>query len=230
MKIEKNGFGFGIQGVDANTATPGFLGARKLSAVSDLGPEDLARAYLRSRDDRSIGKTFGHVRMVQASTHGATQPTAPASLAANEGCTSANTVDAHRDHQPCEEREKRPADAMQAAPMLGGLIYEAVMERNSVRARNDALRQTFTGGRVVLSPGVLSLPPQTNEEVLERVRSFSAFDAENDPHHDFGRFDLAGVPYVFEVDCFARDIAASKDAIDTGKATRTLTIMRADEY
>ena len=72
MKIEKNVFGFGIQGVDANTATPGFLGARKLSAVSDLGPEDLARAYLRSRDDRGIGKTFGHVRMVQASTRGAT--------------------------------------------------------------------------------------------------------------------------------------------------------------
>ena len=128
------------------------------------------------------------------------------------------------------EREECPTDAMQAAPMLGGLIYEAVMERISVRARNDALRQTFTGGRVVLSPGVLSLPPQVNAEVLERVRSFSAFDAENDPYHDFGRFDLAGVAYIFEVDCFARDIAASKDAIDTGKATRVLTIMRADEY
>jgi hypothetical protein len=128
------------------------------------------------------------------------------------------------------EREERPTDPMQAAPMLGGLIYEAVMERNSMRARNDALRQTFTGGRIVLSPGVLSLPPQTNAEVLDRVRSFSAFDAENDPYHDFGRFDLAGVTYIFEVDCFARDIQASKDAIDTGKATRVLTIMRADEY
>ena len=105
-----------------------------------------------------------------------------------------------------EERAEQPADTMQAAPMLGGLIYEAVMERNSMRARNDALRQTFTGGRVVVSPGVLSLPPQANAEVLERVRSFSAFDAENDPYHDFGRFDLAGVTYVFEVDCFARDI------------------------
>src|SRR6516162_7365711 len=100
------------------------------------------------------------------------------------------------------EREECPTDAMQAAPMLGGLIYEAVMERISMRARNDALRQTFTGGRVVLSPGVLSLPPQVNAEVLERVRSFSAFDAENDPYHDFGRFDLAGVAYIFEVDCF----------------------------
>jgi Protein of unknown function (DUF3768) len=128
------------------------------------------------------------------------------------------------------EREERPADAMQAAPMLGSLIYEAVMERNSMRARNDALRQTFTGGRIVLSPGVLSLPPQANAEVLERVRSFSAFDAENDPYHDFGRFDLAGVTYVFEVDCCARDTPGSKDPADAGKAARMLTIMRADEY
>jgi Protein of unknown function (DUF3768) len=133
------------------------------------------------------------------------------------------------DNQSCEEREERPTDTMQAAPMLGALIYEAVMERNSMRALNDALRQTFTGGRVVVSPGVLSLPPQANAEVLERVRGFSAFDAKNDPYHDFGRFDLAGVTYFFEVDCYAREMHSSKGAIDT-KATRVLTIMRADEY
>ena len=131
---------------------------------------------------------------------------------------------------PRAEREERPTDAMQAAPMLGGLIYEAVMERNSMRARNDALRQTFTGGRIVLSPGVLSLPPQINAEVLERVRSFSAFDAENDPYHDFGRFDLAGVTYFFEMDCYAHGMHASKGAAGAGMASRVLTIMREDEY
>jgi hypothetical protein len=133
-------------------------------------------------------------------------------------------------HWNNETREERATDPMQAVPMLGGLIYEAVMERNSVRALNDALRQTFTGGRVVVSPGVLSLPPQANAEVLKRVRGFSAFDAENEPYHDFGRFDLAGVTYCFEVDCCARETDTSKDAIDTGKATRVLTVMRADEY
>jgi hypothetical protein len=127
-----------------------------------------------------------------------------------------------------ETSEERATDPMQAVPMLGGLIYEAVMERNSMRALNDALRQTFTGGRVVVSPGVLSLPPQANAEVLERVRGFSAFDAENAPHHDFGRFEFAGVTYCFEVD-YARETNVSNDAIDT-KATRVLTIMRADEY
>jgi hypothetical protein len=72
------------------------------------------------------------------------------------------------------------------------------------------LRQTFTGGRIVVSPGVLSLPPQANAAVLERVRGFTAFDAENDRYHEFGRFDLADVTYVFEVNCNAHDIEGSK--------------------
>jgi methyltransferase (TIGR00027 family) len=208
--------------------TPEFLGARKLHAVSDLGPEDLATTYLKTRDGRCMGKTFGHVRMVHARTPGATQPAASAAaIPVNEGCASTSQAEPRQDSASCEDRR---ADTMQAAPMLGGLIYEAVMERSSMRALNDALRQTFTGGRVVVSPGVLSLPPQANAEVLKQVRHFTAFDAENDPYHDFGRFDLAGVTYVFEVDCCARDIPGSKDPADAGKATRMLTIMRADEY
>jgi hypothetical protein len=47
---------------------------------------------------------------------------------------------------------------------------------------------------------------------------------------EFGRFDLADVTYVFEVNCYAHDIEGSKDSVDTGKASRVLTIMRADEY
>ncbi len=54
---------------------------------------------------------------------------------------------------------------------------EAAPQKSSVRELNDALRQTFTGGRVLLSPGVLALPVEANAEVLERVRSFTAFDA-----------------------------------------------------
>src|SRR5262249_4131699 len=137
--------------------TPDFLGARKLDTVSDYGPDDLARAYLTSKDGRCIGKTFGHLRIVHARTLGATPPTA--APLANEHCASASPVEPREDNEACEEREDRHANAVPTAPMLGGLIYEAVMERNSTRALNDALRQTFIGGRVVVSPGVLSLPP-----------------------------------------------------------------------
>jgi hypothetical protein len=85
------------------------------------------------------------------------------------------------------------------------------------------LRQTFSGGRVVVSPGVLSSPPQAK---CGGFRGFTAFDAANDLYHDFSRFDLAGVSYVFEVDCYARHIHGSKDTVGTGE----LTIRRADEY
>jgi len=210
--------------------TSEFLCARKLDIVSDLGPDELASAYLKSGDGCCIGKTFGHARMVHARTLAAPQPTATAVPPARDDCTCAGAVEPSSDTKSCEEREECRADTTPAAPMLGGLIYEAIMERNSVRALNDGLRQTFTGGRVVVSPGVLSLPPQVNAEVLERVRGFTAFDDDNDPNHDFGRFDLAGVTYLFEVDCFARNMHAPKDAADAGKATRTLTIMREDEY
>jgi methyltransferase (TIGR00027 family) len=133
--------------------TPEFLGARRLHAVSDLGPEDLAKTYLKSKDGRCIGKPLGHVRMVHARTLGATQPAeSAATISVNEGCTPVSLAEPCHDSGPCEGYH---ADTMQA-PMLGDLIYEAVMERSSMRALNDSLRQTFTGGRVVISPGVLS--------------------------------------------------------------------------
>ncbi len=53
---------------------------------------------------------------------------------------------------------------------------------------------------------------------------------ENDAEHDFGRFDFAGIAYCFELECDARAHDGSKDTVGTGKATRVLTIMRADEY
>jgi methyltransferase (TIGR00027 family) len=181
-------------GLDAGE-TPEFLGARALSTVSDLGPEDLAKAYLKAKDGRSIGMTFGHVRMVHARVTGARNPAAS------------------------------PVGRENVGPK-----YDAAAQKNSIRELNDALRQTFTGGRVLLSPGVLSLPAEANADVLERVRSFTAFDPENEADHDFGRFDFAGVAYCFELECPSRARDGSKEAVDASKATRTLIIMRADEY
>jgi hypothetical protein len=100
----------------------------------------------------------------------------------------------------------------------------------TVRGLNDRLRQTFTGGRVVLSPGVLSLPPEANAEVLERVRTFAAFDPDNEELHDFGEFRFEGVAYCFELECCSRAQDGSKDPGDVGKTTRVMTVMRTDEY
>jgi methyltransferase (TIGR00027 family) len=57
--------------------TQKFLDARKLRTVSDLGPEDVAKAYLKTKDGRCLGKTLGHIRMVHARTTGASKSTEP---------------------------------------------------------------------------------------------------------------------------------------------------------
>jgi methyltransferase (TIGR00027 family) len=165
-----------------------FLNARKLHTVSDLGPEDLAKTYLKSKEGTCIGKTLGHVRMVHAKTTRAARPTA----------------------------------------ILSGPEHAAAVQTCPVYELNDALRQTFTGGRVLFSPGICSLPPDAKAEVLERVRGFTEFDRENNPHHDFGSFDFAGVTYFFELDCLSHPQDGSREP--AGEPTRVLTIMRADEY
>jgi methyltransferase (TIGR00027 family) len=106
----------------------------------------------------------------------------------------------------------------------------AAAQTGTVRGLNDRLRQTFTGGRVVLSPCVLSLPPEKVSKLLDRVRTFTAFESENDESHEYGQFWLDGEAYCFELECVSRSRDGSLNAENAGKTTRVLTIMRLDEY
>jgi hypothetical protein len=102
-----------------------------------------------------------------------------------------------------------------------------------IRELNDDFRRSFIGGRVLVTPGVRSLPIETNAAVLERVRTFAAFNTENDPlgEHDFGSFRLEGETYFFKIDYYSPDMqGGSEDPADPEKTVRVLTIMRADEY
>jgi hypothetical protein len=114
---------------------------------------------------------------------------------------------------------------------------EAAMSKNdkSVRIRelNDALRRSFTGGKVVMTDGVAALAEDDLAQLLTRVRSFDQFTSDNDPYgeHDFGSIELEGVTYFFKHDYYAPDMdGGSEDPADPTKTTRVLTIMRADEY
>jgi hypothetical protein len=127
-------------------------------------------------------------------------------------------------------RDACPPKNTKPAALLAGPKYKAAMQQNSERELNDALRRSFTGGRVLISPGVLSLPPEDHAKVLERVRGFTAFIDANIPHHDFGSFELGGVVYCFELECFSRARDPAKEPVAAGKGSRVLTIMRADEY
>ncbi|MCJ9749653.1 DUF3768 domain-containing protein [Neorhizobium sp. BETTINA12A] len=98
---------------------------------------------------------------------------------------------------------------------------------------NDRLRETFGGGRVMLTREVQSLPDDERAQLLQTVRAFDAFDAANDPHgeHDFGRVLVAGHGYFWKIDYFDSDLQyLSPDPADEAVTTRVMTIMREDEY
>jgi hypothetical protein len=98
---------------------------------------------------------------------------------------------------------------------------------------NDAFRRSFTGGQVVVTDGIHALPSDVQAVIIERVRSFEAFDADNDPHgeHDFGSFEHDGQTIFWKIDLYDRDYKFySPDPIDPAKTNRVLTILLAEEY
>ena len=62
-----------------------------------------------------------------------------------------------------------------------------------IRALNDQLRHTLTGGITVMTPGVAALGVESVERIFKTVTVFDDFCHANDPHqeHDFGSFDAA---------------------------------------
>lgn len=108
-------------------------------------------------------------------------------------------------------------------------------ERNTKRIAelNDRLRHIFLGGQVLLTSSVAALDEAEKEEVLQAVKSFSAFGEGNDPHgeHDFGEVTAAGERYFWKIDYYDLDMRyLADDPADEKTTKRVMTIMRADEY
>jgi hypothetical protein len=102
-----------------------------------------------------------------------------------------------------------------------------------VRALNDALRTTLTGGKVMITPGVATLEAEVLQEITEALRAYDDFDVDNDPYgeHDFGMIAVAGYELLFKIDYYDRDLTYhSAIAANPNATTRVLTIMLADEY
>ena len=109
----------------------------------------------------------------------------------------------------------------------------ATPEVDRTRALNDALRTSLTGGSVMLTRAVAALGAEAQREILEAVKRYDAFDADNDPYgeHDFGAVEMKGTRIVFKIDDYAPDYAfASPDASDENLTRRVMTIMLAEEY
>jgi hypothetical protein len=98
---------------------------------------------------------------------------------------------------------------------------------------NDAFRRSFTGGQVVVTPGIRALSWHMQAAITERVRSFEEFDADNDPfgEHDSGRFEHGGRTILWKIDLYDRGYKFySPDPIDPAQTNRVLTILLAEEY
>ena len=111
-----------------------------------------------------------------------------------------------------------------------------------IRRLNDQLRVSLTGGKVMMTPGIIDLGLEMQARVLAAVRAFDAFTEENDPswrsqaplgrnEHDMGALDVAGHRIFFKHDYYDQTLTyLSDDPADPTKTTRVLTIMLADEY
>ena len=98
---------------------------------------------------------------------------------------------------------------------------------------NDLFRSTFIGGKVMMTEGVGNLAPDALAALVSGVRTFHAFNEDNDPHgeHDFGSIDVGEEKYFWKIDYYDHSLEfGSADPSDPTVTTRVLTIMRADEY
>jgi hypothetical protein len=106
-------------------------------------------------------------------------------------------------------------------------------QSSAVRELNDRFRGAFVGGVVMVSTGVETLSPDLKARVLQKVRGFSDFTEDNDPHeeHDFGVFELSNRRFLFKLEYYDREMTfGSPDPSDPTKTTRVLTVMLASEY
>jgi hypothetical protein len=113
------------------------------------------------------------------------------------------------------------------------MTHTTESKTDRIRSLNDAFRRTFIGGAVMITAGVEAMPLDQRRSLLQKIREFTAFGEDNDPHgeHDFGAVDEAGERFFFKIDYYdLKTEYGSPDPADPAVTTRILTVMRADEY
>lgn len=108
-----------------------------------------------------------------------------------------------------------------------------VYRTGRIRQLNDAFRTTGIGGRFVLTVGVRGLRPTSVAELITKVRRFSEFSEDNDPHqeHDFGSLEHDGKKVFWKIDYYDLKLeTGSEDPSDPTITCRVLTVMLAEEY
>jgi hypothetical protein len=105
-----------------------------------------------------------------------------------------------------------------------------------IRKLNDQCRQAwgvYRNTRVVITSGVHALADEDRSAIAEKVQTFDAFTADNNPHgeHDFGTFEHNGIRIFWKIDYYDPTMhRGSEDPSDPAETCRVLTIMLAVEY
>src|SRR6202051_3477397 len=102
-----------------------------------------------------------------------------------------------------------------------------------IRALNDELRHTFTGGMAVMTPGIAARGHEAVERIVKTIAVFDDFCHANDPHeeHDFGSFEADGHTIFFKIDYYDKALTChSPDPADPSVTERVITIMLDNEY
>ena len=103
-----------------------------------------------------------------------------------------------------------------------------------IAALNDALRRTLSGGRIFKTDGIDALDADVQGKILEAVRTFADFNADNDPYgeHDFGAVEVDSRRCFWKIDYFDRKDhdSGAEDPAEVATTERVPTIKLADEY
>lgn len=96
--------------------------------------------------------------------------------------------------------------------------------------QNDHYRKTTDVIRLTLAVQELGEP--AINKLLEQVRADETFTPDNDPHgeHDLGQIEFDGQTFFWKIDYYGENTFMDADNPVPHDASRSLTIMRADEY
>ncbi len=110
---------------------------------------------------------------------------------------------------------------------------QANKTESKIAKLNDLLRQTYWGGKVMITQGVQALPCDKQAAIFNAVRDYDNFTPDNDPHgeHDFGTVTISGTKCFWKIDYYDNRMEfGSEDPSNPAITTRVLTIMLAEEY
>ena len=108
-----------------------------------------------------------------------------------------------------------------------------VERRERIRALNDQLRRFHTGGRIMITQGVVAEGEAFLTNALLMIAAFNDFSEANDPYgeRDFGALTVGHERLFWKIDYYDPSLTcAAVDPAQSDGCVRVLTVMKAEEY